>query len=169
MKNLLVSTCITRRIRRRAIRDYQIGECQNSSYPFNDCTYKSILGAIPNNRGLRFERGNGKAYREPRNPVDGLVGGIVDKTSVKTFLSMPCCTMNPKVYTQYPMNKPATAAAVIMKPGCIKKIVRKNPPNAAISIKAVNTARLPIMVKETIDPVLDSEIFPLMEGKNELR
>ncbi len=41
MKNLLVSTCITRKIRRRAIRDYQIGECQNSAYPFNDCTYKS--------------------------------------------------------------------------------------------------------------------------------
>jgi len=43
LKNLLVSTCITRRIRRRAIRDYQIGECQNSPYPFNDCTYKSIV------------------------------------------------------------------------------------------------------------------------------
>jgi hypothetical protein len=27
LKNFLVSTCITRRIRRRAIRDYQIGEC----------------------------------------------------------------------------------------------------------------------------------------------
>ena len=44
LKNLLVSTCITRRIRRRAIRDYEIGECQNSPYPFNDCTYKSIVG-----------------------------------------------------------------------------------------------------------------------------
>jgi len=33
-KNLLVSTCITRRIRNRAIRDYQIGECQNSPYQF---------------------------------------------------------------------------------------------------------------------------------------
>ena len=40
-KNLLVSTCITIRISRRAIRDYQIGECQNSPYPFNDCTYKA--------------------------------------------------------------------------------------------------------------------------------
>ena len=39
LKNLLVSTCITRRIRRRAIRDYQIGECQNSACQFNDCTY----------------------------------------------------------------------------------------------------------------------------------
>jgi len=39
LKNFLVSTCIIRRIRRRAIRDYQIGECQNSPYPFNDCTY----------------------------------------------------------------------------------------------------------------------------------
>jgi hypothetical protein len=31
LKNLLVSTCITRRIRRRAIRDYQIGECNDSA------------------------------------------------------------------------------------------------------------------------------------------
>jgi heme A synthase len=35
LENLLVSTYITRRIRRRAIRNYQIGECQNSPYPFN--------------------------------------------------------------------------------------------------------------------------------------
>ena len=41
MRNLLVSTCITRRIRKRAIRDYQIGEWKNSPYPFNDCTYKA--------------------------------------------------------------------------------------------------------------------------------
>jgi len=43
LKNLLVSTCITRRIRRRAIRDYQIGECQNSPYLLNDFTYYPIL------------------------------------------------------------------------------------------------------------------------------
>jgi hypothetical protein len=35
LKNLLVSPCFKRRIRRRAIRDYQIGELQNSPYPFN--------------------------------------------------------------------------------------------------------------------------------------
>jgi len=35
LKNLLVSTCFTRRIRRRAIRDYQTGEYQNSPHPFN--------------------------------------------------------------------------------------------------------------------------------------
>jgi len=39
LENLLASPCIKRRIRKRAIRDYQIGECQNSPYPFNDCTY----------------------------------------------------------------------------------------------------------------------------------
>jgi hypothetical protein len=38
--NLLVSPYLKRIIRRRAIRDYQIGERQNSPYPFNDCTYK---------------------------------------------------------------------------------------------------------------------------------
>jgi len=43
LENLLASPCIKRRIRRRAIRDYQIGECQNSPYPFNDCTYKCSL------------------------------------------------------------------------------------------------------------------------------
>jgi len=53
--NLLVSTCITRRIRRRAIRDYQIGECQNSPYPLNDCTYKSLLNDDILGCGLRVE------------------------------------------------------------------------------------------------------------------
>ena len=75
--------------------------------------------------------------------------------------------MNPKVYTQYPINKPATVAALIMKTGCINRVVRKNPPKAATSIRAVSIAGLPAMVKETTDPVLDSEILPLMDGKNE--
>ncbi len=35
MGNLLVSPYLKRRIRTRAIRDYQIGEYQNSPYPFN--------------------------------------------------------------------------------------------------------------------------------------
>jgi len=35
LENLLGSPYLKRRIRRRAIRDYQIGEYQNSPYPFN--------------------------------------------------------------------------------------------------------------------------------------
>jgi len=35
LENLLVSTCIKRSIRRRAIRDYQMGEHQNPPHPFN--------------------------------------------------------------------------------------------------------------------------------------
>jgi hypothetical protein len=35
LENLLGSPCIKRRIRRRAIREYQTGEYQNSPYPFN--------------------------------------------------------------------------------------------------------------------------------------
>ena len=35
LENLLVSTCIKRRIRSRAIRDYQMGEHQNPPHPFN--------------------------------------------------------------------------------------------------------------------------------------
>jgi hypothetical protein len=35
LENLLGGPCIKRRIRRRAIRDYQMGECQNASYSFN--------------------------------------------------------------------------------------------------------------------------------------
>jgi hypothetical protein len=35
LKNLLVTPYLKRRIRRRAIRDYQTGEYQNSPYPFN--------------------------------------------------------------------------------------------------------------------------------------
>ncbi len=36
MGNLPVSPYLKRRIRRRAVRDYQIGECQNSAYQFNE-------------------------------------------------------------------------------------------------------------------------------------
>ena len=56
LKNLPVSTSVKRRIIRRAIRDYQIGECQNSAYPFKDCTYESSIW--PNFRPwwLREER-----------------------------------------------------------------------------------------------------------------
>jgi hypothetical protein len=35
LENLLGSPCIKRRIRRRAFRDYQMGEHQNSPHPFN--------------------------------------------------------------------------------------------------------------------------------------
>jgi hypothetical protein len=35
LENLLGSPCIKRRIRRRAIRDYQTGEHKNSPHPFN--------------------------------------------------------------------------------------------------------------------------------------
>jgi len=35
LENLLGSPCIKRRIRRSAIRDYQMGEHKNPSYPFN--------------------------------------------------------------------------------------------------------------------------------------
>jgi len=35
LENLLGSPCIKRRIRRRAIRDYQMGEHKNSPHPFN--------------------------------------------------------------------------------------------------------------------------------------
>jgi hypothetical protein len=55
LEKLLASTCITRRIRRRAIRDYQIGECQNSAYQFKDCTYKSLLNCDILGCGLRVE------------------------------------------------------------------------------------------------------------------
>jgi len=41
LENLLVSTCIKRRIRRRAIRDYQMGEHQNPPHPFNVAPTKS--------------------------------------------------------------------------------------------------------------------------------
>jgi hypothetical protein len=35
LENLLGSPCIKRRIRRRVIRDYQMGEHQNPPHPFN--------------------------------------------------------------------------------------------------------------------------------------
>jgi hypothetical protein len=35
LENLLGSPCIKRRIRRSAIRDYQMGEHKNPSHPFN--------------------------------------------------------------------------------------------------------------------------------------
>jgi hypothetical protein len=35
LENLLGSPCIKRRIRGRAIRDYQMGEHKNPSHPFN--------------------------------------------------------------------------------------------------------------------------------------
>jgi hypothetical protein len=35
LENLLGGPCIKRRIRRRAIRDYQMGEHKNPPYPFN--------------------------------------------------------------------------------------------------------------------------------------
>lgn len=41
LENLLGSPCIERRIRRRAIRKYQMGERKNSPHPFNASTYKS--------------------------------------------------------------------------------------------------------------------------------
>jgi hypothetical protein len=44
LKNLLVCTCNTRRIRTRAIRVYEISEYQNPAYQFNDCTYYSAMG-----------------------------------------------------------------------------------------------------------------------------
>jgi len=47
LKNLLVSTCITRRIRKRTIGDDEIGECQNSPYPLNDCTYFYVESQVP--------------------------------------------------------------------------------------------------------------------------
>jgi len=40
LENLLGSPCIKRRIRRIAIKDYQIGEHQKPSHSFNDVTYK---------------------------------------------------------------------------------------------------------------------------------
>ncbi len=55
LEDLLVSTCITRRIRRRAIRDYQIGECQNSPSPFNDNTYNSTVSDHAEGQRLRME------------------------------------------------------------------------------------------------------------------
>ena len=44
LESLLGSPCIKRRIRRIAIKDYQIGEHQKPSHSFNDVTYKS--GAV---------------------------------------------------------------------------------------------------------------------------
>jgi len=41
LENLLGSPCIKRRIRRRAIRDYQMGEHKNPSHPFNVAPTKS--------------------------------------------------------------------------------------------------------------------------------
>ena len=35
LEDLLISPYLKRRIRRRAIRDYQMGEHQNPPYPFN--------------------------------------------------------------------------------------------------------------------------------------
>jgi hypothetical protein len=40
MENLLVSTCIKRRIRRRVIRDYQMGEYQNPPQSLNVAPYR---------------------------------------------------------------------------------------------------------------------------------
>jgi len=55
LENLLGSYCIKRRIRRIAIKDYEIGEHQKPSYSFNDVTYKSIIGTMLKNRRLRIE------------------------------------------------------------------------------------------------------------------
>jgi hypothetical protein len=35
LEDLLINTCLKRRIRERAIRDYQMGEQQNPPQPFN--------------------------------------------------------------------------------------------------------------------------------------
>jgi hypothetical protein len=94
---------------------------------------------------------------------------VFNKRSVKTFLSMACCTVNPKVYTQYPRNKPAMVAAVTRKPGFMKRVVRMKPKKAGSAIKPTITARFPIMVKETTDPVLDLVILPPNGGQEGIK
>jgi hypothetical protein len=42
LENLLGSSCIKRRIRRIAIRDYKMSGYQKPSYSFNDVTYKAL-------------------------------------------------------------------------------------------------------------------------------
>jgi hypothetical protein len=43
LENLLGSPCIKRRIRRRAIKDYQTGEHKKLSVFIEDCTYESTV------------------------------------------------------------------------------------------------------------------------------
>jgi hypothetical protein len=47
LENLFVSTCIKRRIRRRAIRDYRRGEHKNPPYSFNVAPTTVQLGYLP--------------------------------------------------------------------------------------------------------------------------
>jgi hypothetical protein len=44
LENLLVSYCPERRIKRRAVRDYQRGERQKPPYPFNVAPAKVVDG-----------------------------------------------------------------------------------------------------------------------------
>ena len=55
LENLLVSPDLKRRIRSRAIRDYQIGEYQNSPYPFNVAPQKCAFLDNPGSQRLLVE------------------------------------------------------------------------------------------------------------------
>jgi hypothetical protein len=47
LENLLISPCLKRRIRRRVIRDYRVGEHQNHPYPFNVAPTESEGYSLP--------------------------------------------------------------------------------------------------------------------------
>ena len=55
LENLFGRSCIKRRIRRIAIRDYQMGGYQKPSHSFNDVTYQSLIDDDILSRGLRVE------------------------------------------------------------------------------------------------------------------
>ena len=77
--------------------------------------------------------------------------------------------MNPKVYRQYPTDRPTTVATHTKKRRSIMRVVRMKPAKASRAMKAAITAGLPIMLQEITEPLTDSDILPLMEGKNEFR
>jgi hypothetical protein len=55
LEDILIIPCIKRRIRRIAIRDYQMGEHKKPFSPIQRCTYKSIVGTIFRDSRLRDE------------------------------------------------------------------------------------------------------------------
>jgi hypothetical protein len=61
LENLLGNSCLKRRIRRIAIRDYQMGEHKKPFSSIQHCTYKSIGATVFGNRRLRIERNDNGA------------------------------------------------------------------------------------------------------------
>jgi len=70
LENLFGRSCIKRRIRRIAIRDYQMGGYQNPSHSFNDVTYESTVLDNSASRSLPKEINNeGQTISDPALPL----------------------------------------------------------------------------------------------------